>query len=153
MSVLSNPGGSPSLLGQGNDPEEQGISTVQHNGPKQTILVAADVHDMPSEQPGYLFFSDPNSVRSQTSAPPSAKASGLEFLGSAMDDGSGTEQVIVSMNVYRRPENIREKLIRVKVPPLAPSRPKRNLPGMTRCKGCPICPFLQQGQKVRAKAT
>ena len=60
----SDPGGSPGLLGQGNDPEEQGISTVQHNGPKQTILVPADVHEMPSEQPGYLFFSDPNSVRS-----------------------------------------------------------------------------------------
>ena len=70
----SDPGGSPGLLGQGNDPEEQGISTVQHNGPKQTILVPADVHEMPSEQPGYLFSSDPNSVRSQTPAPPSAKA-------------------------------------------------------------------------------
>ena len=82
----------------GGYPEEQGISIVQHNGPKQ-ILATADVHEEPSKQPSYLFFSDPNSVRSQTPAPPSAKASGLELLGSAMEDGSGTEQLIVSVNV------------------------------------------------------
>ena len=72
----------------GGDPEEQGISIVQHNGPKQ-ILATADVHEEPSKQPSYLFFSDPNSVRSQTPAPPSAKASGLAGFGNS----SGSHQL------------------------------------------------------------
>ena len=36
---------------------------------------------------------------------------------------------------------------------MAPSRPKRNIPGMTKCKGCPICPYIRQGKKIRATAT
>ena len=43
--------------------------------------------------------------------------------------------------------------MRAKVPPLAPARPKRNLPGMNKCaKGCPTCPFVKQGKMVRAAA-
>ena len=54
---------------------------------------------------------------------------------------------------YKRPQNIREKIVRAKVPPLAPARPKRNLPGMNKCnKGCPTCPFVKQGKMVRAAA-
>ena len=54
---------------------------------------------------------------------------------------------------YKRAQNIKDKIIRAKVPPLAPLRPKRVLPGMSRCKGCPICPFIKQGKRVRAVAT
>ena len=54
---------------------------------------------------------------------------------------------------YRRPKNIREHIIRAKVPPLAPPRPKRNIPGMTKCNGCPICPYIRKGKKVRATAS
>ena len=54
---------------------------------------------------------------------------------------------------YKRAPNIKDKAIRAKVPPPAPLRPKRNLPGMSKCKGCPICPFVKQGKKVRAVAT
>ena len=55
---------------------------------------------------------------------------------------------------YKRPQNVREKIIRAKVPPMAPSRPKRNLPGMNKCsKGCPTCDFVKKGKKVTAAAT
>ena len=40
---------------------------------------------------------------------------------------------------YRRPKNLKELTIRAKVPPLAPSRPKRKIPGMTKCNRCPTC--------------
>ena len=54
---------------------------------------------------------------------------------------------------YKRAQNIKDKIIRAKVPPLAPLRPKRALPGMSRCKGYPICPFIKQGKSVRAVAS
>ena len=52
---------------------------------------------------------------------------------------------------YKRPNNIKEKLIRSKIPPV-PSRPKRELPGMTKCNKCPICPFVQVTKTVKATA-
>ena len=53
---------------------------------------------------------------------------------------------------YKRPNNIKEKLIRSKIPPV-PSRPKRELPGMTKCNKCPICPFVQVTKTVKATAS
>ena len=57
------------------------------------------------------------------------------------------------MVAYRRPENLRDKLIRSKVPPPQPSRPKRKLPGMTKCNRCPICPFVKVGKSVKSTAS
>ena len=54
---------------------------------------------------------------------------------------------------YKRAPNIKDKITRAKVPPLAPSTPERSFPGMNRCKGFPICPFVKQGKKIRATAT
>ena len=54
---------------------------------------------------------------------------------------------------YKRPKNIKELIIRAKVPPTAPARPKRKIPGMTKCKGCPTCPYIKQGKQIRASAT
>ena len=54
---------------------------------------------------------------------------------------------------YKRPKNIKEHIIRAKVPALLPPRPKRIIPGMSKCKGCPICPYIKPGKKVRATAT
>ena len=51
---------------------------------------------------------------------------------------------------YRRPQNIREKLIRSKIPSTPERRPKRIIPGMTKCNKCPICPFVQEGKSVRS---
>ena len=51
---------------------------------------------------------------------------------------------------YKRPANIRDKLIRAKVPDPAPSRPKRVLNGMKKCLNCPICPFVKTGQIVKS---
>ena len=51
---------------------------------------------------------------------------------------------------YKRPPNIKEKLIRAKVPPLAPNRPIRKIPGMKKCTKCPICPFVQPGKSVKS---
>ena len=53
---------------------------------------------------------------------------------------------------YKRPKNIRQLLIRSKVPP-AQTRPRRSLPGMRRCKGCVTCPFVRPGKTIKATAT
>ena len=54
---------------------------------------------------------------------------------------------------YRRPPNIRDKIIRSKVPPPPPIRPRREVTGMKKCNKCPICPFVVQGKEVRATAS
>ena len=54
------------------------------------------------------------------------------------------------MVAYRRPKNLKETLIRAKVPP-AYSRPKRKSQGMKRCPyDCNTCPYAQLGSKVKA---
>ena len=54
---------------------------------------------------------------------------------------------------YRRPANIRDKLIRAKIPP-ENSRPSRRLPGMRKCKyDCLTCPYVQTGKTVVAHAS
>ena len=57
---------------------------------------------------------------------------------------------------YRRPANLREKLIRAKVPKPTTSRPKRTIKGMRKCRKklnggeCPCCPFIQETKVVQA---
>ena len=51
---------------------------------------------------------------------------------------------------YKRPPNVKDKLIRAKIPDSPPTRPKRILPGMKKRNKCPICPFVQVGTKVKA---
>ena len=51
---------------------------------------------------------------------------------------------------YKRPANIKDKLVRAKVPDRAPPRPKRILNGMKKCLNCPICPFVKTGQIVKS---
>ena len=51
---------------------------------------------------------------------------------------------------YKRPPNIREKLIRAKIPTTPPSRPKREVKGMRKCLNCAACPFIKEGQQVQA---
>ena len=53
---------------------------------------------------------------------------------------------------YRRPQNIRDKIIRSKVPGKI-TRSKRIIPGMTKCIDCTICPFVKEGKTVKSTAT
>ena len=54
---------------------------------------------------------------------------------------------------YKRPPNIKDKIVRAKVPPLAPRRPSRNKPGMKKCQKCSICPFVENGSSVKSTST
>ena len=54
---------------------------------------------------------------------------------------------------YKRPPNIKNKLIRSKIPTSTNQRPHRIIPGMSKCNNCAICPFVQTGKSVRATAT
>ena len=54
------------------------------------------------------------------------------------------------MVAYKRPPNLKDKLIRAKVPKQEPSRPKRNLVGIKKCNSCPICPYIEVGKTVKA---
>ena len=47
---------------------------------------------------------------------------------------------------YKWPPNIRDKIMRAKIPNQPPSKPKRNLTGMKKCNNCPICPFVETGK-------
>ena len=49
---------------------------------------------------------------------------------------------------YKRPPNIKDKLIRAKVPKQNASKPKRNLPGMKKCLSCGVCPYVREGKSV-----
>ena len=51
---------------------------------------------------------------------------------------------------YRRPANLKDKLIRARIPPDT-SRPTRRLPEMKKCRfNCLTCPYVQTGKTVVA---
>ena len=53
---------------------------------------------------------------------------------------------------YKRPPNIGDRLIRAKLPPPPPTRPKRVKAGMHKCNGsCSICPYVKVQKQVKAK--
>ena len=53
------------------------------------------------------------------------------------------------LNAYRRPPNIRTKLIRPKIPENR-AREQRNLPVMNKCqRNCAICPYIAQGKTIK----
>ena len=54
---------------------------------------------------------------------------------------------------YKRPQNIKDKIIRAKVPDPVPARPRRNILGMKKCNICPICPFVHTGQTAKSTQT
>ena len=57
------------------------------------------------------------------------------------------------MVAYRRPPNLKETLIRAKVPPVN-FRPRRKTPGMKRCPyDCNTCPYVQPGRIVKASGS
>ena len=54
------------------------------------------------------------------------------------------------LTAYRRQANLRDFLIKSRVPPKQRPYPDRNIKGMTKCgKSCPACPFIQYGKEVR----
>ena len=51
---------------------------------------------------------------------------------------------------YKRQKNIRDFLIRAKVPQKLNSRPQRKIPGMKKCnKQCHACPYIKQCKEVK----
>ena len=53
------------------------------------------------------------------------------------------------LTAYKRQKNIRDYLIRAKIPPLQADRPRRDFSGMKKCgKQCLACPYIQEGKKV-----
>ena len=53
---------------------------------------------------------------------------------------------------YKKQKNIRETLIRAKVPP-AFSRPKRKVPGMKKCNRCVYCSYVTTGDHAKSTAS
>ena len=56
------------------------------------------------------------------------------------------------MVAYKRPKNIRDTLIRSKVPQATHTRPKRKIAGMKKCNKCGVCSFIMEGRTVQATA-
>ena len=54
------------------------------------------------------------------------------------------------MVTYRRPPNLRDKLIRARIPDPPRMRPKRLIPG---CLNCPTCPYLEPGTVIQSSNT
>ena len=56
------------------------------------------------------------------------------------------------MVAFRRPTNLREKLICAKLPPTG--RPKRKVKGMKKCgQNCPSCPYIKEDKVVKCSTT
>ena len=56
---------------------------------------------------------------------------------------------------YKVAPNLRSKLVRAKVPPAPPPRPRRQQLGMKKCgkANCPACPYIKTGKTFEATAT
>ena len=52
---------------------------------------------------------------------------------------------------YKRQRNIRDKIIRAKIP-LAKKRNQRYIPGMSKCGKCVVCPFVKECNTVKCKS-
>ena len=58
------------------------------------------------------------------------------------------------MVTYRRPPNLRNKLIRARIPDPPRMRPKRLIPGMKPCGlNCPTCPNIKPGTVIQSSNT
>ena len=56
------------------------------------------------------------------------------------------------LTAFKRQRNLRDILIRAKVPPPSENYPKRKLRGMSKCdRNCTACPYIKPGNKVRIK--
>ena len=55
------------------------------------------------------------------------------------------------MVAFRRPKNLKDKLVKARVPPMPEKREKRKITGMKTCneKLCETCPFVQQKKQFR----
>ena len=55
------------------------------------------------------------------------------------------------MVAFRRPKNLRDKLIKARVPPTPQQRTPRNIPGMKPCNGknCETCPFVKNCKQFK----
>ena len=55
---------------------------------------------------------------------------------------------------FKRQKNIKDYIIRAKVPPLTNMRPKRIIKGMRKCgKLCPACPYVKGGKEIQNNET
>ena len=56
--------------------------------------------------------------------------------------------------LYRRPPNLRDKLIRSRIPDPPRMRPKRLIPGMKPCDiNCPTFPYIEPGTVIQSSNT
>ena len=54
------------------------------------------------------------------------------------------------LTAYRRQRNLRDILIKAKVPPFPNRYPQREHKGMTKCgKDCTICPYVMPGSEIK----
>lgn len=56
------------------------------------------------------------------------------------------------MVAFRRPKNLRDILIKAKVPPTPKNKPRRQINGMKACnlKRCETCPFVKSGKNFKS---
>ena len=54
------------------------------------------------------------------------------------------------MVAYKRQRNIRDKIIRAKIP-VKFTRAQRTMPGMKKCGNCVVCPYVTEGIQVKSK--
>ena len=51
---------------------------------------------------------------------------------------------------YKKQKSIKDYLVRAKVPTKMNQRPRRTIPGMTKCKKyCQLCPYVMEGRVVK----
>ena len=54
------------------------------------------------------------------------------------------------LTAYKRQRNIRDSIVRARVPPPLSQYPRRQINGMKKCeRGCIICPFVKEAKHVK----
>ena len=54
------------------------------------------------------------------------------------------------MVAYKRPKSLKDMLVKAKIPTPPNRKSKRVLCGMKKCLSCTICPFVEEGHKVKS---
>ena len=110
---------------------------------KRTEALKKVVKEQKSRRPVFVISYDPR-------LPSITKIVGRHWRTMKQDPYLAEVFPLPPLVAYRRPPNIKDHLIRAKVPDPQPSRPKRNINGMKKCNNCPICPFVKPGQTLKS---
>ena len=70
-----------------------------------------------------------------------------------LSEGGGRRSSLSPLIAYRHPRNLRDMLVRAKLPTRKHQRPRCEAVGMKKGKNCPNCPLVKTGNKIRSTSS